>query len=235
MWLLRTLSLQLSDPNLADRLVHIDRDLVCEPRPPWDAASLLGLIPSLPVQFSLYFSLVRELICSHLHSDVNGVTRRKQGSDPHMLLRKHAGTLHTLWPDTTNTHSPCMTDGTCQDAKTQPPVPASLEWPSAHGESSEWAIGWLSHFSLVLRSGVFLPAAHRQLGENRMTQTKTAPTTGRPQSIRLSRITKSKKEGRVAITNEPSEKAEDGRVWTDKWVDCCSCLHVHAIRTKTGA
>lgn len=102
MWLLRTLS---SDPNLADRPVHIDRDLVWEPRPAWDAASLLGLIPSLSVQFSLYFSLVRELICSHLHSDVNGVTRHKQGSDPHMLLRKHAGTLHTLWPNTTNTHT----------------------------------------------------------------------------------------------------------------------------------
>lgn len=45
-----------------------------------------------------------------------------------------------------------------------------------------------------------------------MTQTKIAPTTGRPQSIGLSRITKSKKDRCVDITNEPSEKAEDSRV-----------------------
>lgn len=154
---------------------------------------------------------------------------------PHKVIHKHMrehyqrhGLMLVHTPP--QRHSPCLTDGTCQDAKTQPWSLASLKWLSARRESSERASEWLSDFSFVLLSGAFLPATHWRLRETIITQTQTH-TTGSPQSIALSRVTKRKEEAHSDITltsHRRKQKTAVLSVSTDKWFDyaapCSSIL-----------
>lgn len=94
-------------------------------------AALLGLL--CPVELIFLISAHAHML-SRTHADVYGGTRQPYAYAPPQTCRN---TTHTSWPNTTNTHSLCMTDGTCQDAKTQPRDWASLKWPSARSESSE--------------------------------------------------------------------------------------------------
>lgn len=127
--------------------------------PTWDPTSVLGLFlvlfclfVCLPHFNSALGTLVRANthICLHTHRGIYSTLRHKRA---HMLTRSHkhickvlhkrtnAWTLPKIWPNASthaaNTHSPCLTDGTCQDAKTQPWGLASLKWLSASRESGE--------------------------------------------------------------------------------------------------
>lgn len=95
-------------------------------------AALLGShsLPFPSVQFSFHFSLARTHICSRTRRRI----RRNEAAicicSPANMQQRH-----THFMAQRHQHSPCMTDGTCQDAKRQPRNSASLKWPSAHAHT----------------------------------------------------------------------------------------------------
>lgn len=107
-------------------------------------------------------------MCTHTHTHAYTLPHGHMQSHPNTCTTKQQDfTGDTVWRHPhTHTHSLCLTDGTCQDAKTQPWGPASLKWLSARRESSEWANERLSDFSFMLLSGKFLPAMNWILTEN---------------------------------------------------------------------
>lgn len=221
----------------------------------WPAASLASaLIPPETQLLQLRFVCLSALIllkytCTHAHYSL----RCKQGKDAHMLtgshvhickvIRKHATrhyqryglTLHTLPTRTAF----CLTDGTCQDAKTQPWGLASLKWLSARRR-----IGWVSErmtewfFFHVAFRGLFLPATHsRAGGKHNNTNTHT---TRSPESITLSRERIKKKwfggNTQRHHFNKPFVKPEDSSSLcvNRQTVWLCSSLFFHIIGTEPG-
>lgn len=140
--------------------------------PTWDTTFNVGFFLLQYVCLYCLLEWTQMILTTHMHSHtytrLHAPTRTYAKSSKHMynqatrLYRRYG-----LTPSShTYTHSLCLTDGTCQDAKTQPWGPASLKWLSARRESSEWASGRLSDFSFMLLSGKFLPAMNWILTEN---------------------------------------------------------------------